>query len=286
MNREFQDHISKLLKEQVLSFIPVSGGDISRAYKIDTSKTSYFLKVNQSSNALRMFQAEVIGLQSIKKTQTIATPEVLIYDTFDGYYFLIMEYIESKSASSNDFNKLGQKLAELHQNTSESFGLENDNFIGSLYQCNKPKNSWVDFYVQERLQPQLQLARQKGFLSTGECPSVDIMKENLNELFLDVKPSLLHGDLWNGNYLISKNGIPYLIDPAIYYGHSEVDIAMSKLFGGFGNDFYKAYHSVHPRDSNTDSRIDNYQLYYLLVHLNLFGRSYYGSVHSILKKYF
>lgn len=286
MDATFQNHISSLLNETILSVNPVSGGDISKSFKINTSKKSYFIKTNQSRNALTMFQAEAYALGLIQNTNTIQTPEVLICDTFQESSFLIMEFIESKSPSNLDFENLGIKLAELHQNTSDIFGLKKDNFIGSLFQSNKPGTSWVEFYTNERLLPQLQLAKQKDLLSDKDLPSEKIITEKLESLFLDVKPSLLHGDLWSGNFMISKDGTPYLIDPATYYGHHEVDIAMSKLFGGFGESFYKAYYHIHSIDTNTSSRLEIYQLYYLLVHLNLFGRSYFSSVFRILKKYF
>jgi fructosamine-3-kinase len=233
-----------------------------------------------------MFQKEKNGLETIAQTKTISTPKIYACDSFNNDAFLLMEYIESKAPYNNDFKTLGFKLAELHKNTAHEFGLKEDNFIGSLFQSNKQNSSWVYFYIYERLSPQLQLAEKKGLLSEDECPSELIMKEKLEYLFQDVKPSLLHGDLWNGNYLISKQGIPYLIDPAIYYGHYEVDLAMSKLFGGFGDDFYKAYYSIHPIDTKTTIRIEIYQLYYLLVHLNLFGKSYYSSVKNSLNNFF
>jgi fructosamine-3-kinase len=286
MNSKFRDHISVLLNQSILNVYPISGGDISQGYKISTPKSSYFIKVNQSSNALTMFQAEVYALELIQSTNTINTPKVLFCDTFQESSFLIMEFIESKSPSNLDFKTLGSKLAELHQNTSDVFGLNKGNFIGSLFQSNKPNTSWVDFYLKERLLPQLQLAKQNHLLSDKECPSEKIIAEKLENLFLNVKPSLLHGDLWSGNYLIAKDGTPFLIDPATYYGHSEVDIAMTKLFGGFNNSFYDAYHEIIPKTDNFKTRIEIYQLYYLLVHLNLFGRSYYNSVHSILKRHF
>jgi len=286
VNSKFQDHIANRLNEPILSCYSVSGGDISRAYKIDTPNKSYFLKINNADNALSMFQSEAYGLQLIQNTNTIKVPTVLFCDGFQDTFFLIMEYIESKSPSNHDLKVLGTKLAELHQNTSDVFGLKEDNFIGSLSQSNKQSTSWVDFYAKERLLPQLQLTRQKGLLSANECPSENIMTERLEELFFNVKPSMLHGDLWSGNYLISTNGIPYLIDPAIYYGHHEVDIAMTKLFGGFGDSFYKAHSEYFPVTTETRARIEIYQLYYLLVHLNLFGKSYYNSVKSILIKYF
>jgi len=286
MTIDLRAHLSKILNETITKVSSVHGGDISTAFKIDTQINSFFLKLYTNKNAAEMFQAEAYGLELIGKTNTIKTPKVLACDIYKDSAFLLMEFIESKSPSPVDFKNLGLKLAELHAYTSEYFGLNQDNFIGSLPQSNATNTSWVDFYTLQRLVPQLQLANQKQLLSKTECPTKNQISNTLKPLFTDIKPSLLHGDLWSGNYLISKNGIPYLIDPSIYFGHSEVDIAMTKLFSGFGEDFYNAYHSKFPQDSNTASIIEIYQLYYLLVHLNLFGSSYYASVVSILRKYF
>ena len=286
MNTKFQDHISTLLNQPILSIYPVSGGDISLAYRVKTEAKTYFLKVNRGKDALTMFQTEKRGLEAIAQTQTISVPMVYACDDFENEAFLLMEYIESKRPNAEDFSRFGKALAELHQHTAENFGLDFNNFIGSLPQNNKQYSSWTNFYVEERLLPQLQLAKQNHLLSDNECPSEKIITERLENLFLNVKPSLLHGDLWSGNYLIAKDGTPYFIDPATYYGHHEVDIAMSKLFGGFGEDFYKAYYNILTADTKTSSRLEIYQLYYLLVHLNLFGKSYYSSVFRILKKYF
>lgn len=279
-------HFSNILNGYITKVISVSGGDISAAYKVETSSDTYFLKLNSNADALKMFQIEANGLQLIEKTNTIKSPKVLLYDTFDDAAFLLLEFIESKSPSTRDFENLGHQLANLHKCTSKNFGLDEDNFIGRLSQSNTQHNAWVDFYTFERLLPQLQLAQQKQLLSENDCPTKQHIKTQLQPFFEGTKPSLLHGDLWSGNYLISKDGTPYLIDPAVYYGHHEVDIAMSKLFGGFGNSFYEAYHSHFSTDAYTEDRIALYQLYYLLVHLNMFGRSYYNAVSSILKRYF
>ncbi|TGV02680.1 fructosamine kinase family protein [Flavivirga rizhaonensis] len=286
MNNDLKSLLSNILNESITKVSPVRGGDISEAFKIETSNNAYFLKSNNVSNASNMFQIEAYGLQVIRKTNTIKTPKVLACDTFQNVAFLLMEFIDSKSASSSDYKNLGNQLAQLHQCTSDNFGLDQDNFIGSLHQSNKPNTTWVDFYTTERLQPQIELAKQKQLLSKNEYPSSQKIKETLEPLFAGIKPALLHGDLWNGNFLISKNGTPYLIDPAVYYGHHEVDIAMTKLFGGFSVCFYDTYYSNFETDEHSSARIEIYQLYYLLVHLNLFGNSYYGSVLSILKKYF
>lgn len=286
MVKDLKQYLSKILEENIVNMSSVSGGDISLAYRIETANNSYFLKLNNAPNALSMFQTESYGLECIAKTNTIKAPEVIACKSFEGSAFLLMEFVASKSPLSGDFKALGEQLAALHQCTSENFGLDQDNFIGKLPQSNTQHNTWVDFYTHERLLPQLHVAKNKGLLNTKEIPGTSEIKSVLDGLFKNVKPALLHGDLWSGNYLIATDGTPYVIDPAVYYGHHEVDMAMSKLFGGFGDAFYETYFSHMPEDENTSARIDLYQLYYLLVHLNMFGRSYYGSVSSILKTYF
>ena len=271
MNDAFVKHISNYLEGTIQNTINLSGGDISSAYRIETTKCSYFVKCNEAPNALLMFETEAKGLKHIENTNTIRTPKVLEFGNYNSTAYLILEFIGSRSPSHTDFQNFGEKLAQLHSNSSITFGLDNDNFIGKLPQSNKH---------------QFEIALNKGLITITEVPSNSEMNESLATMLKDIKPSLLHGDLWSGNYLISKDGSPFLIDPAIYYGHNEIDIAMSKLFGGFGNAFYEAYFSNFPTDDYTDSRIEIYQLYYILVHLNMFGNSYYGSVKRIIKKFF
>lgn len=284
--KEFLDFLSNIIGSEINKSESVSGGDISSAYLIQSNKNKYFLKVNGKPWALDMFQAEAKGLEVINNSNAIATPKVIAYDSFKNVALILMEYVESKRATSKDMELFGSQLAQLHQVSSKNFGFDDDNFIGSLKQSNIKHKTWNDFYIEERLNPQLQLAISQGLMNNFEVPEIELMKSACLTYFKDIKPSLLHGDLWSGNYLIASNGQPYLIDPATYFGHCDIDIAMSKLFGGFGNQFYDAYHDVIPKDEFTENRIELYQLYYLLVHLNLFGSSYYGGVKSILKKYF
>ncbi|NNC69995.1 MAG: phosphotransferase [Flavobacteriaceae bacterium] len=279
-------HLSYHLKETVKSYQPVSGDDISHAFFIETSHQRYFMKANNTPDAVQMFKTEALGLETIRKTETVSVPTVIHSGIHDHTAFLVLEYIEAKPASREDFHLLGNHVAKLHQVTSDSYGFSEANFIGSLPQRNSKHDTWVDFYINERLNPQIELALSKQLLSNNEIPDKEGMKNVLNDLFKNVKPSLLHGDLWGGNFIIGIDGIPYLIDPAVYYGHHEVDLAMSKLFGGFGRAFYSAYHDVIPQSTRIEDRIEIYQLYYLLVHLNIFGRSYYGSVQKIFDKYF
>lgn len=284
--KKILSHISQEIGENISSSHPVSGGDISSAYLLETKTGKFFLKVNAKPFALAMFQAEQKGLQAIEETQTISVPHVLCVGFVEEKSFLLMDYVESKRPDSSDFQRLGMKLAKLHEYTQTCFGFPTDNFIGSLPQSNTPNTNWPDFYWDERIFPQLQRARENRLLSQSEIPTKEKAIAVFNEIFKNVKPSLVHGDLWGGNYLIGVNGTPYLIDPATYFGHSMADIAMSKLFGGFGASFYGAYHQVIPQTENYFRQVELHQLYFLLVHLNLFGSAYHSSVLSILKRYF
>lgn len=278
--------ISQKIAEEIVSTKPLSGGSISSAYLINSDKSKYFLKVNSAPNALKMFHEEQKGLNAIEATKTIAVPHVYFADILDQNAFILMDFIESKRPSPSDYSRLGIELAKLHKVVFNEFGFTSDNFIGSLPQSNKKHDSWSNFYWTERIYPQLQLALNQGLLSVDEVPTEDQFTSLFNSFIDEFKPSLLHGDLWGGNYLISEDGTPFLIDPAVYIGHNMVDIAMSQLFGSFGHEFYDSYHKIIERPKQYNEQIDLYQLYFLLVHLNLFGKGYYSSVSTILSRYF
>lgn len=278
--------ITQRLDTTLLRYSPLSGGDISNTYLVETTHQRLVVKTNASAQAADMFHKEGVGLKAIEATQTITVPQVHFWGQEGETAFLVMDYIATKRPNARDFERLGQDLARLHTVTSEWFGWAEDNYIGSLSQSNTRQEDWASFYVTERLLPQLQLALQKQLLTEKEIPTQEVLLERATFIFNDSPPSLLHGDLWSGNFLIATDGIPYLIDPATYYGHAEVDIAMSRLFGGFGDTFYQAYYAVRPLQDGMEARQDWYQWYYLLVHLNLFGVSYYSSVKRILDTYF
>ena len=286
MHKNIIPIISQKIAEEVVSTKPLSGGSISSAYLIKTNRKEYFLKVNCASNALKMFHEEQKGLEAIESTKTIAVPHVYFVDIIDQNALILMDYIESKRPSPTDYRRLALELAKLHKTTFNDFGFTSDNFIGSLPQNNKKHEGWSNFYWNERIAPQLKLAVENGLLSEEEAPTEDKFMGLFNSFVGEVRPSLLHGDLWGGNYLISTEGTPFLIDPAVYYGHNMVDIAMSQLFGSFGIEFYDSYHNIIEKPKHYDELIDLYQLYYLLVHLNLFGKGYYSSVSAILNRYF
>ena len=287
ISSSFKEHIAHILGSPISKVNAVSGGDISKAYCVHTSTQRFFLKVNESAIALGMFLAEKKGLENINLAKTIKAPEVIHCGQHESSSYLLLEFIESKNPTSKEFEALGHQLADLHTfSVGDSFGWKQDNFIGSLPQSNKDHPDWTLFYIHERLLPQLKMAKEKGLLNSSDIPCESNLVQGCRQFFPKAKPALLHGDLWSGNYLISAQGIPYLIDPALYFGHHEVDLAMSQLFGGFSSSFYAAYAEQIPAETLQDERKDIYQLYYLLVHLNLFGRTYYHSVKQLLKTYF
>ncbi len=284
--KEIIQHIVSVNGIVLKDFKAVSGGDISAAYLLRTANGPIFLKINTGQEAEHMFAAEASGLNLIASTKSIKVPEVIAHGRELKHAYLLMEAVITGKSSFQSMTDLGYRLAQLHSCSSEWFGLDHDNYIGSLYQANSRHSTWTDFYMKERLIPQYDLAISRNLLNRNEKPSEESMLRCCDSLFKNIKPSLLHGDLWGGNYLIDEKGNPVLIDPAVYYGHHEVDIAMSRLFGGFPSSFYEAYEERIPRTEGFDRRMELYQLYYLLVHLNLFGQSYYGSVSRLTNNLF
>lgn len=259
----------------------LSGGDINDTYKIITSEEAYVIKLNQAERFPKMFEIEAKSLDLLSNTQSFVIPKVIAYGEYEQYTYLILEYIESASHQKISEN-FAQALAKLHQHQSEDFGLDFDNFIGRLEQYNLPqKQNPVDFYIGLRLEPQFKIAIDKGF----EFKNLDEFYKNLESIIPKEKASFIHGDLWAGNYLITPDNQACIFDPAIAYAPREMDLAMMKLFGGYPQEIFKIYNEIFPLQDNWKSRINLWQLYYILVHLNLFGASYYGQANHILKQY-
>ena len=254
----------------------IVGGCINNAIKINTNKGDFFVKWNTNSKA-NMFQSEYNGLKVLKDTNTIRIPNVLCFDDD----FLILEFIPPSNPNNAFWEVFGQKLALMHKQTHSKFGLDFDNYIGSLYQDNTQNKNWTEFFIQNRLQAQLSIGNFSGTLLSD----FDKLFQKLPNLFPNEKPALLHGDLWSGNFLAKNGDTTMLIDPAIYYGNREMDIAMSKLFGGFNSDFYFAYNESRPLENGWEERIQICNLYPLLVHVNLFGGAYINQVKNILSYY-
>ncbi|MBN2745464.1 MAG: fructosamine kinase family protein [Bacteroidales bacterium] len=261
------------------------GGDINEAALLETSEGLLFVKWNSASRFPNMFKREAEGLNKLRSAEEISVPLPLHFDEIDGIGFLLMEAIEQGSKEQGFWFKFGMQLAELHKHSSESFGFNSDNYIGSLVQHNRQSNSWTDFFVEQRLEPQLRWATESNRADKILVSKFHKLFEKLDGYFPKEAPSLLHGDLWNGNFMVNLQGQPVLIDPAVYFGHREMDLAMSRLFGGFSEDFYQGYHQSFPLESGWIERTDLCNLYPLLVHLNLFGSGYFHQIVNIIHRY-
>lgn len=265
----------------------VHGGDINDAFalKLDDG-TSLFMKTNRV-HALSGFEAEVAGLQALRETQAIGTAQVLGIGTDpDGYSFLLLDYIEAGPRIPGFWETFAEQLAELHHAPvkRDEFGFFSDNYIGSREQVNTWTGSWIDFYRTYRLETQFRAAER--FFDTSERKYIAWLLDHLDQFLIEPeRPSLVHGDLWSGNFLTGPDGRAWIIDPAAYYGHPEVDLAMTELFGGFEPIFYDAYKACANLVPGYPERRDLYHLYQLLNHLNMFGAAYLSSVKRIIHRY-
>lgn len=279
------DSFFKQLQEiepfQIKQVTSLFGGSINKVYLLDTSTGRKVIKVNNARQFPRMFKAEKEGLEALKFTTSIGIPEVLALGQIEDAAYLLLEYIPEGQKSSTTWEQFAHELASLHRNTSCQFGFQHSNYIGSLKQENNKEATAADFYIQQRIKPQINLAEKNGFIFKDK----EIIFSKLSMAIPEEKPALIHGDLWNGNFLISQEGKPYLIDPAVSYGPREMDLAMMKLFGGFPDEVFSLYNEIFPLENGFKSRIQLWQLYYLIVHLNLFGSGYLNQVREILKTY-
>jgi fructosamine-3-kinase len=235
-----------------------------------------------------MFIAEQRGLQRLAAANALRIPAVFACHEANGQTpaFLAMEWLGRGAANPQVDEALGRGLAQLHRATGSRYGLDHDNFIGANRQPNGQSDDWVTFFRQQRLGFQMDLAARNGYLNPWRRQRLETLLARLDD-FLPASPpaSLLHGDLWGGNWLVTDNGQPALIDPAVYYGHREAELAFTELFGGFSGRFYAAYNEAWPLDTGYRERLALYNLYHLLNHLNLFGEGYGSGVDSILQRY-
>ena len=282
---QLQAVLSQKLQTSVLKIQTVGGGCINKTYKIITDNKEFFCKVNSASKFPHLFEKEKNGLELIQKHGVIKTPAIVDYAIMDNEQILILEWIEEGNSNTRFWKIFGQHLASLHQISSEQFGLDEDNFMGSVPQINKKQKSWVVFFIENRLQPLIKLCTNEGLLTSQHRQQFEILYERLPQVFNNENPALLHGDLWSGNYMCSKEGMPLLIDPAAYFGHRSVDLAMTTLFGGFDKGFYEAYHYHFPFPDNYKEQWDICNLYPLLVHLFLFGKSYLSQIEQTLDRF-
>ncbi len=280
-----QEHLFSIPGLDFEQCTPISGGDINRAGLLSARDgRKWFIKYNNAPSAEAMFHAEALGLQSIGAPGCIAVPGVIAKGCSPGgCAYLILDYITPGHRHLRFWESFGRALACQHQTSSASFGFDHDNFIGSLPQSNTYRSSWGDFYTLERLQPQMHMALDNGLMSASDARRMDDLCAHLDDICPQEPPALIHGDLWSGNFLCNAEGHPVLIDPASCYAHREMDLAMSRLFGGFDAAFYRSYEEAWPLSPGFEARMEVYQLYYLLVHVNLFGGGYVGAVREVLR---
>jgi protein-ribulosamine 3-kinase len=260
------------------------GGSINETYSLQIRKRKYFIKLNNRVGR-DFFKAEIRGLELLRNSGAVYVPDVVSSGEIESTQYLLLQYIDPRAQTAKFWEKLGESLALLHKNSSDRFGLDHSNYIGSLIQENSYNDNWNEFFHCRRVLPLAMKARQNNLLNSADFDRCLLLKDIYQKVFPEEAPALLHGDLWNGNVLAGSDGKAWFIDPAVYYGHREMDLAMTMLFGGFNPRFYESYNQIYPLTQGFNDRAGLYNLYPLLVHLNLFGEGYLPQVKKVLSEY-
>lgn len=281
---QIAEHISQTTEKtfQVEKQRSVSGGCINQGYCLIGKTIRYFVKINHASQA-EMFTAEALGLKQMAETQTIRVPTPICWGMTERSSYIVLEWLEFGRSSNQSWQEMGRNLAKMHAHRGQGkFGWERNNTIGSTPQINTWTENWADFFAEDRIGFQLQLARRKGGSFGESSQIIDKVRNLLTEI--QPQPSLVHGDLWSGNAAVTEDGEPVILDPAAYYGDREVDIAMTELFGGFPAAFYRGYNEAFPLDEGYKKRKTIYNLYHILNHFNLFGGGYGSQANFMIQE--
>lgn len=281
LSPDFKKHLEDRFDFCIKGQQALNGGDINDAYLLSSEDDQLVLKVNQVKNFPDLFQKEANGLHMLRSTETIDVPKVYGYGNFDNFTYLLIEYKKPGKVRPQFWEDFGQQLAALHQQTNATFGFSEDNYVGSLQQYNGSAEKASEFYIEQRLKPQFEIATKNGF--TFE--NLESFYQKVEHLVPDEPPALIHGDLWSGNYVVNSEHQPCLIDPAVAYAPREMDLAMMKLFGGFDDKIFETYHEHFPLEKDWEQRLGLWQLYYILVHLNIFGGHYYSRAKELMSQY-
>ncbi|MDR0757908.1 MAG: fructosamine kinase family protein [Tannerella sp.] len=271
-------YFESIVGEKILAF-PSRTGCVRTA-----SGEVYFLKSGEESRA---FRCEACGLNELASAGAVRTAEAVSA----GDDYILTRHIDGTRPRHGFFERFGRELAWLHRHAAPSFGFCEDNFIGATPQMNIPseeeRGDWTAFYFNKRLLYQFRLAEQNGYAVPELRRGFARLESQIESILKgsDEPPALLHGDLWSGNFMCDPSGRPVLIDPAVYYGHRETDLAMTKLFGGFPPAFYDAYREAWPLKPGWEYREGVYTLYHVLNHLNIFGESYLYGALNLMKRY-
>jgi len=265
--------LATLLKTEILSTPaqPVAGGSINRCIRYRTASGSVFVKIAKQRD---MLEAEATGLDELRATRAVRVPQVLGITTAGDETLLALEWFDLGESTAADA-AFGKRIADLHRVVKPLFGWKRSNFIGATPQANLWSNDWLHFWRTHRFEPQFELAISKG-AGANVVERLALLNTLMDAFFVDHRPqaSLLHGDLWSGNVGCLSSGEPVVFDPAVYFGDRECDIAMTRLFGGFGREFYAAYDDTWPLTRGNKERSELYNLYHVLNHFNLFGGGY------------
>lgn len=264
----------------------MGGGCINQAYKLTTSDNkNFFCKTNSASKFPQLFQKEKNGLLLIERQQVLRTPAIVACGETEHEQFLLLEWIDEGNKTKKFWEKFGHQMAAMHSVKGPAFGLDENNFMGSVVQQNFPLSNWPSFFAQYRLRPLAESCLKQGLLLSCHMRQLERLSAQLHNFFPDEPPALVHGDLWSGNFMCASNEEPVLIDPAVYFGHPSVDMAMTTLFGSFDKRFYEVYHEQFPLPPNYSEQWKICNLYPLLVHLWLFGSSYRPQIEHTLKEF-
>jgi fructosamine-3-kinase len=268
-----------------LDFKPLTGGDINLCYYVKDKSRRYFLKINDAGRYPEMFQKERNGLETLRDQTGLKIPTVIKTGILYHQQFLLMEWMEHGQSKTGSWKNFGEGLAGMHKRPQAYFGFDEDNYIGNLPQINTPSLTWKEFYSTCRIQPLIKMLFDKSSISRQTIKASESFSNQLDTIFPAEPAAFLHGDLWSGNFLFTTQGQAALYDPAVYYGHREMDIGMTKLFGGFNPEFYTSYQESYPLEKGWEKRLEYSQIYPLLVHAALFGGHYIQTCRDTLGRF-
>ncbi|MDQ3683247.1 MAG: fructosamine kinase family protein [Bacteroidota bacterium] len=280
-----QNTLKQKLSASTLVFQAIAGGSINQTYQLTAGDIDFFCKINSATKFPQLFLKESHGLEAIRKTKAIKVPAVIDCFQIADEQVLLIEWIRKGERSEQFWKNFGTSLAALHNISNKEYGYGENNYMGSIQQYNDWNSNWNTFFIEQRLKPLVAKCFIKSFLTTRHQTAFEKLYTQLPRFFEDQKPALLHGDLWSGNFMCNDRSEPVLIDPAIYYGHRSVDLAMTTLFGGFHSLFYEAYQSYYSFPANYSKQWKICNLYPLLIHLLLFDKSYLLQIEQTLNEF-
>ncbi|OYU96313.1 MAG: hypothetical protein CFE21_07905 [Bacteroidetes bacterium B1(2017)] len=286
-NTLLQSAVEKVIGKspQVYGFHHIGGGEINQTYKVLTDQGIFFVKVHELEQFPKMFEKEMFALKALQKTGTIEVCNPIGICETDTKEFFFLDYIENGPPSENFWSSLGEKLAQLHLVSNRYFGFIEDNYLGTVPQINNRVSNWGQFYIKNRLMPNVRKAAENMFLDQEQIRKFEKYYKLVEVVFPDEAPSMLHGNLWKEHVISGPNGQAILSNPSTYFGHREMDIAMTQMVGNFDPAFYEAYHASYPLEYDWEIRMDFCQMYYSLVNLNNYGIAYLPSVEDKLNRW-